>query len=178
MKNFIIIFCFSFVLFACDQAPKNVIPQLDQFGSLCDLSYGIDERHTLDISLPANRSETTPVIMLIHGGAWVFGSKGDMSILRESLVRKTGMAVASMNYRFVGPEDIGYGELMADVDLALDFIDSKAAEWTIGTANFGIAGISAGGHMSLLYAYGYDSKERIKAVSSLAGPTDLTDSLL
>ncbi|MEL7530619.1 MAG: prolyl oligopeptidase family serine peptidase [Bacteroidota bacterium] len=177
MKNFVIIFSLSLLLFACDQAPKNVIPELNQFGSICDLSYGPEDRHSLDISLPANRTASTPVIMLIHGGAWVGGDKGDMTLIRESLMRKSGMAVASMNYRFVGPADIGYEELMADIDLALDYIDSKASDWTIGTGNFGIAGGSAGGHLSLLYAYAYDTDQRIKAVSSLAGPTDLTDSL-
>lgn len=177
MKNVLILLSLSFLLYACDQAPKNVLPDLDQFGSLCNLSYGTDDRHVLDISLPANRTASTPTIVLIHGGGWVGGDKGDMTVIRESLARKSGMAVASMNYRFVGPADIGYEDLMADVDLALDFIDSTASEWNIGTGNFGIAGGSAGGHMSLLYAYAYDTEERIKAVSSLAGPTDLTDSL-
>ncbi|MFK7921504.1 MAG: alpha/beta hydrolase [Bacteroidia bacterium] len=177
MKNLLIILSLSFFLYSCDQAPKNVLPELNQFGSLCDLSYGTDERHILDISLPANRSESTAVILLIHGGAWVGGDKREMTVIRESLARKTGMAVASMNYRFVGPDDIGYKDLMADVDLALDFIDSQASEWTIGTGNFGIAGGSAGGHISLLYAYSYDLEGRVKAVSSLAGPTDLSDDL-
>lgn len=177
MKKVLFILSLSFLLLACDQAPKNVVPELNQFGSLCDISYGTDERHVLDISLPANRTSTTPVIMLIHGGAWVGGSKNDMTVIREALVRKSGMAVASMNYRFVGPQDIGYKQLMDDIELALDFVDSKSEEWTIARGQYGLAGGSAGGHMSLLYAYAYDDDLRIKAVSSLAGPTDLSDEL-
>ena len=66
---------------------------------------------------------------------------------------------------------------MADVDLALDYIDSMANDWTIASGHYGLSGASAGGHISLLYAYAFDNDNRIKAVSSLAGPTDLSDSL-
>ena len=41
-----------------------------------NVSYGSDPEQTMDVYLPAGRSEeTTPVIILLHGGFWVAGSK-------------------------------------------------------------------------------------------------------
>jgi dipeptidyl aminopeptidase/acylaminoacyl peptidase len=47
--------------------------------------------------------------------------------------------------------------------------------WKISGQRFALAGGSAGGHLALLFSYAFDSEHLIKAVVSLAGPTDLTD---
>ncbi len=160
---------------ACFQAPKNVVPAANQIGNLCDLAYGTQPRHKLDITLPANRNANTGVIVLIHGGAWAAGDKGDFATLRELLSLQTGLAVAAINYRYATPDSVDYTDLMADVDLAMDYIDGQSAIWKVASGKFGLAGHSAGGHMALLYSYSYDSLDRVLAVSSLSGPTDLTD---
>jgi acetyl esterase/lipase len=165
------------LMFSCNQAPKNVLPANNQIGNLCDLAYGSHPRQVLDITLPANRDTATGTLVLIHGGAWAAGDKKDMEVLRGLLSVQTGLAVAAINYRYATPDSIDYTHLMEDVDLALDYIENEAGLWEIGTGKFGLAGVSAGGHMSLLYGYAYDSDDRVQAVSSMAGPTDLTDSL-
>ena len=41
--------------------------------------------------------------------------------------------------------------------------------------NIGLVGISAGGHLSMLYGYGFNASRSIKMVASIVGPTNFTD---
>jgi len=135
--------------------------------------YGTDNRQTLDVYLPARRdNQSTPFLILIHGGAWVSGDKGDFNAIQDSLMQR-GIASVSINYRFVNAA-LHYEELMQDVDAAVNYCFSKKEEWNIRSDKYLIGGISAGAHMSLLYSYRYNTSGRIAAVISAAGPTDVT----
>mgnify|MGYP003575758586 CR=1 FL=1 len=138
-----------------------------------NLSYGADQRHVMDVYLPEKRDSNTPFIILIHGGAWVAGDKGDMKILQDSLLNK-GIASASINYRYVNGT-LHCEALMADVQQAINFCVSKKSEWNIRDNKYMIAGASAGGHMAMLYGYAYDNEDRIGGIISAAGPTDMTN---
>lgn len=137
-----------------------------------NLSYGNHERQKLDVYLPANRGQNTPFLLLIHGGAWVAGDKSSMNLLQDSLMKR-GIASASMNYRYVA-EQIHYPELMQDVAAALGYCYDNRGGWNIRSDRYIIGGASAGAHMALLYAYRYDTNNKLGAVISAAGPTDLT----
>ena len=39
----------------------------------------------MDIHLPVNRDSSTPIIMVIHGGAWIEGKKEDMNSFEDGL---------------------------------------------------------------------------------------------
>ena len=43
------------------------------------------------------------------------------------------------------------------------------------SSQYFLFGASAGGHLSLLYAYGYDPNHHVKGVCNTVGPSDLTD---
>jgi acetyl esterase/lipase len=92
---------------------------------------------------------------------------------QEQLLLK-GIASASINYRYVSA-NVHYPDLMNDVNAALHFCQTKAAEWEIRNNKYLIGGASAGGHMALLYAYSYNQDNLISGVISAAGPTDFTD---
>lgn len=138
-----------------------------------DVSYGSHARNKMDVYLPANRNAETPFIMLLHGGAWVSGDKADMRTLQEFLLAK-GIASASMNYRYAS-SSVHFGELMNDVNKAVEYCAEHADAWVMRKDHFVIGGASAGAHMSLLYGYQYDPSQRIAAIISAAGPTDITD---
>ena len=137
-----------------------------------NLSYGTNQRNKIDIYLPQQRDTTTAMVLLIHGGAWVAGDKGDWSQEMINEFLNSGYAVSSMNYRYANGN---FHNQMNDIANAIDFMQSKAEGWKINNNKFALIGGSAGAHLSLLYAHAFDSTDAVKTVVSIVGPTDMTD---
>lgn len=138
-------------------------------------SYGSHQRNKLDVFLPEQRDTSTTTVLLIHGGAWVAGDKAgaELKDLRNRLL-ESGHAVASMNYRYACGD---FHKQMEDVGAALNYLSAYAGKWEVNPDRFALIGISAGGHLALLYGHASDEHERVKTVISYVGPTDLTNSL-
>lgn len=138
-----------------------------------DIPYGSHPRQKIDIYLPLPAKFNHKIVLLIHGGGWVMGDKQDF-YLEASYLGNRGFAVASMNYRYAGNKTgIHYLQLMQDVNAAINCIFSRSGEYGYDSSSIVVAGGSAGAHMAMLYAYGYDTLKRVKAVISMAGPADL-----
>ena len=140
-----------------------------------DISYGeYQERNLLDIAFPKNKKETS-LIVYIHGGAWISGSK-DKFVKSFTKKYKDQYAYAAINYRYAS-EEFHCDDILDDIQASMvkikDF--SKEKGYTINKVAF--FGHSAGGHLSLLYAYKMKDicPFAVGFVSSLSGPTDLTD---
>ena len=139
-----------------------------------DIPYGTNPRQKLDIYLPEQYSKSTKVILLIHGGGWIMGNKED-NLVEASYLAHHGYVAASMSYRYASnKENIHYRALMEDVGSAIQCILNKASALGFDSSGIALGGGSAGGHMALLYAYGYDSLKQVKAVISMFGPTDIS----
>lgn len=138
-------------------------------------SYGSDSAEKADIYLPASRSSsTTKVAILLHGGAWSTGDKTDLNDFIKILQQKSPeLAIINMNYRLAGPANIHPAQV-DDIKKLLDYVDSKSTNWGISN-NYAIGGVSAGGHLAMLYAYKYDVDKKIKVVVSIVGPTYFLD---
>ncbi|MCW3464165.1 alpha/beta hydrolase [Chitinophaga nivalis] len=134
--------------------------------------YGSHARNTMDVYLPANRTDTTPFVILLNGGGWTGGSKEDLKTTQELLLNR-GAGSAAVNYRYVNTHN-SYKELMQDVLLAVKFCQSQAAVWKIRQQKYIISGPSAGGHLSLLFGYHYAPPGSISGIISFSGPTDFT----
>jgi acetyl esterase/lipase len=142
--------------------------------TLWSIKYGSHTRNVLDIALPANRTTNTPVIVFIHGGAWIMGDKG-VFLQEIDKFSKAGFACATINYRYASDiTNVHNPDLPNDVKAAIDFIVSKSAVWNVSPDRFGLVGQSAGGHLSLLTAYTLNDG-RIKACASWAGLLNLID---
>ncbi len=118
-----------------------------------DSRYGDDTK--LDLYLPDD-GDTHPAVMLIHGGAWRFGSKREFKNTGRRLAR-SGYVAASINYRLV-PE----GEFPAafqDVACALAFLQGNAAEYDIDPNAIAVMGYSAGGHLTSLLGVAWDEAD-------------------
>lgn len=142
--------------------------------SFMNVSYGSDARQKMDVYLPAGRNTgTTKVIILIHGGGWMEGDKADfapyISLVQEKLA---GYAIFNINYRLASSGNNLFPAQENDVKAAVEFIYSKRNEYRLSD-KFVYLGASAGGHLSLLQAYKYNSPIKPKAVVSFFGPTDL-----
>ena len=141
-----------------------------------DLSYGTHERQIVDLCVPNDASGDLGLVLFVHGGAWIAGDKesyeGGMNYGASDL----GIATASVNYRYIS-EDVDLLDVLDDIDAALAVIRKKGAEVGVNINKVLLTGDSAGGHLSLLYAYARKNTAPITpvAVISNSGPTDLYD---
>lgn len=113
-----------------------------------------DARHTLDLYLPANSGEA-PLVVFVHGGGWLSGSKdlladsGEVGLehLRDALAG-SGYAVAAVNYRLTGQSQ--FPAQIHDVNAAVRYLRANAASLGVDPDRFAIIGDSAGGHLAML----------------------------
>ncbi len=94
------------------------------------------------------RSMRTAVILL-HGGAWRFGSAQDMVPYAEALARLGFVAIAA-EYRLLG--EAAWPAQLHDVWDAIAWTRSQAGELAIDPDKIALQGFSAGGHLALLAA--------------------------
>jgi acetyl esterase/lipase len=136
----------------------------------------------LDLYLPQQPSEKPlPLIIWIHGGAWMGGSQTNPPMLY--LVPK-GFAVASIQYRF--SSEAIWPAQSYDCKAAIRFLRANAAKYNIDPDHFGVGGDSAGGHLAAFVGASGDVKEmegdlgnlnvssKVQAVLDWFGPIDLT----
>lgn len=134
------------------------------------------DRYVLDISLPKNRTINTPVVIFIHGGAWIAGDKSVFSTEIKKFA-EAGIACATLNYRYASDAaNVHHPALPQDIAMAIAYIASKSDLWKVSPNRFGLVGHSAGGHLALSTAYSFNLDGRIKACASWAGPLNLLDS--
>ncbi len=133
-----------------------------------------NERQKYDLVIPKSAKGKLGLVLCIHGGGWVEGRKESYTKNFFQFSEKKGVAAASINYRYVS-ESVNYGDLLDDITAALKAIKAKGAEYGVEFDKVIFTGISAGGHLSLLYAYTRKDTAPIKpvAVVELCGPTDL-----
>ena len=136
----------------------------------------------LDIYLPEKGPRPLPVILWIHGGAWIAGSKEPCQIVSFS---GKGYAIVSMNYRLTG--EARFPAQINDCKAVVRWVRANAAKYGFDPDRIGAAGGSAGGHLVALLGTSGDVKElegdvggnlayssRVRAVCDLCGPTDFT----
>lgn len=124
--------------------PKNV-------AEIKDIYYSDDHlsAHRLDIFRPADRkSEVLPVIINIHGGGLLMGSKEFNRFFCARLC-KTGYMVYSIEYRLV--PDCSFFDQLSDVFMAMDYIKQRIADDYGDTDNI-YACADSGGACLLTYA--------------------------
>ena len=126
--------------------------------TFADIAYGTHQRQVLDV-WRASAVKPTPVVFHIHGGGWVRGDKRPVMDLERYLA--AGISVVSINYRYSQQAQIAGIEPpvewpMSDCARALQFVRSKAAEWSFDKTRIGATGASAGACSSLWLAFHAD----------------------
>ncbi|HOF35093.1 MAG TPA: prolyl oligopeptidase family serine peptidase [Spirochaetota bacterium] len=170
MKKTIILF--SLIFFSCSNESDD-----NDSVNYIGLSYGSETNQKMDLYLPAGRNSETPLLIIVHGGGWAGGDKSEGGDWPKGISQRN-MAVANVNYRLIDGVSVTWRDQIEDIDLIVDFLQSKSDDFEYSSKKIIMMGQSAGGHLSLLYSHKYDTAGRIKAVISLAGPTDLTSSEL
>jgi acetyl esterase/lipase len=136
-------------------------------------NYGTNAAQEFDIYVPHSIS-LSPLIILVHGGAWEGGDKSDLSGIAYFLAEK-GFVVINMNYRLL--PDFSYPAPMEDIQMVLQWVNQNAENYGIDTTRIGMCGYSAGGHLVALYSLTQDKNyinggsmlPRVYAIAALAG---------
>lgn len=129
-----------------DAGLPTKIPEVER---LDNLPYGnVAQFQLLDVYLPKKRTdEKLPVIVNIHGGGWVYGTKETYQFYCLFLAKK-GFAVVNANYR-LAPDVVYPGEL-DDINRVFHWIakSANANKYHFDLNNVFIVGDSAGGQMA------------------------------
>jgi len=135
------------------QEPKPAVPPTE-----ANVPYGSHPKQVMDF-WKAESSKPTPVLVNIHGGGWMNGTKTNVSSLKDYLA--AGISVVSVEYRFVS-EATAAGIKppvqwpLHDAARALQFIRSKATQWNLDKTRIAATGGSAGACSSLWLAFHND----------------------
>ena len=145
---------------------------------LTNQSYGSDEKQKIDIFLPEGRNlENTPLLIYLHGGAWVDGSKEEFLQFKPLMeLSFPGFAFASIDYRlfdFVSKSN-PFPTQENDVIEAINFLKSQFMDWSI-EGEITLAGASAGGHLALLHSYKHPTIGPIHSAIAFFPPTNLVE---
>jgi acetyl esterase/lipase len=147
-----------------------------------DLEYVTNghPRQQLDVYLPAGGTNW-PLLVWIHGGAWLEGSKENPPALR---FLRDGYAVASVNYRL--SQHALFPAQLQDCKAAIRWLRAHAKRFGYDAEHLGVWGSSAGGHLVALLGTSGDVQDfdtvgahrdvssRVQCVVDFFGPTDLT----
>ena len=117
------------------------------------LSYGeFGRRNQLDIwareDLP--RDGRAPVLLQVHGGAWVIGNKEQQAMPLMAHMAERGWVCVSINYR-LSPRST-WPDHIVDVKRAIAWVKENIADHGGDPDFVAITGGSAGGHLSSLAA--------------------------
>ena len=138
-----------------------------------------DEAHLMDLYIPDRAKKPMPVILWLHGGAWLMGTKEDTPAL---FFMKSGYAVASINYRY-STEAI-FPAQIEDAKAAVRWLRANAEKYHFDTNRIVAFGNSAGGQLAALLGTTGDIKplegnlgnpdqsSKVQAVVDWCGPTD------
>lgn len=123
---------------------------------ISNLVYGDGgARNLLDIVLPsAAPAAPMPILLHIHGGAWVLGNKGQQAKPLINHLAARGWMCVDINYR-LGPVH-RCPAMIVDVLKAIAWVKEHAHEYGGDPARIALTGGSAGGHLTALAALAHD----------------------
>jgi acetyl esterase/lipase len=141
-----------------------------------------DEDCKLDLALPAKTDGSAPCIVVIHGGAWRAGNKGQHATHIKRFA-ELGYVSASLQYRFCPKHP--FPAQIEDVKCAVRFLRGNADKLGMDPKRVGAMGVSAGAHLAMLLntvdeksdlegSGGHaDQSSKVQCAVSIVGPTAL-----
>jgi acetyl esterase/lipase len=137
----------------------------------------------LDVWYQHDVKTTSPTLVYIHGGGWIWGTK-ESSVLQFLPFLERGWTVVNVEYRMASTALAPAA--VEDTRCALRWVFRNAQQWRFDTSKIVLTGHSAGGHLSLITAmlpaesgldnqcYGTE-KIGVAAVINWFGITDVND---
>lgn len=162
------------VLLLCLSACASHPPASNKHFTVETLTYtAADAAEPQKAELYRPRGKTLrPAVVVVHGGGWIKGKRGQMEHIVEALVRH-GYVVLDIDYR-LAPEH-PYPAAVDDVRSALRWLRDNAAQIGVDPQRLGLWGYSAGAHLAGLVAAKPRDDTPPVAAAVLGGmPADLT----
>lgn len=125
-----------------------------------DVRYGPHERNVLDLWL-APSPRPTPLVVYIHGGGFVNGSKAGASADMIKGCLEAGVSFMAINYRFRTTAPIQ--DILRDCARSIQFVRAKAKDYNLDPARIASYGGSAGAGTSLWLAFRDDLADPLSA---------------
>lgn len=104
-------------------------------------------QNKLDVYRPSQATEPTPVVVVIHGGGWVEGTKEDR-VLEMMPYLQMGFAAVNVEYR-LGRVSLAPAAV-EDCRCALHWVFANAKKYNFDASRVVLQGGSAGGHLALM----------------------------
>jgi acetyl esterase/lipase len=138
---------------------KSELPARFEVKEVSDIVYrplapgedAANNKNKLDLYLPAGARDF-PVMLFIHGGAWVFGDKNQMGLYHHlaSYWAKRGIGVVVANYRL--SPGVQHPAHIQDVARAFAWTKANIGRYGGDVHQLFVSGQSAGGHLVSLLA--------------------------
>jgi acetyl esterase/lipase len=130
----------------------------------------------LDLYLPPVTRRPAPVVVWIHGGAFMHGDRTALPPLlaQERLFTRlplAGFAVASVEYRL--SSEACFPAQLEDIQVAIRWLRARHDELGIDPARVAAWGESAGGHLAAFAGVAGETQGRDQAVAFPGEPTDV-----
>lgn len=133
-----------------------------------NISYGNHERQALDIFLPEDSGERPPVVLFVHGGAFVAGHRNRTSMIYSNVLvylARRGIAGINIGYRLAN--HVTYPGASEDIARCVGWARSNAARYGWDDRRIFLMSHSAGAAHAGTYAY--DPRFQPADGSDLAG---------
>ena len=142
--------------------------------------YKANNYNIYDLYIPysANKlKKTKGIILFIHGGAWIQGTKEEMAYLCQ-IYFEHEYIIANLDYTLLNEEknDTNIYRLLDEISACIEDIKSRLINMGFKENELEVAvgGGSAGGHLSLLYGYLVNNPPLpIKFIIDAIGPVNL-----
>lgn len=125
-----------------------------------EISYNVDFKDdlSLDIYHPTKiKHEKSPVVLFVHGGAWIAGRKESMNTNRVhgaiNQLRDNGYTIFSIEYTLAREGKSPFPACIIDGFDAIEWIRAKSDSHNLDLDYIGIMGESAGGHIAMMNAF-------------------------
>jgi acetyl esterase/lipase len=134
--------------------PAN--PPLETLGTQYDVVYSTPNGRKLgmDVAWPKTKGKH-PLVVLIHGGAWI---GGDREYHRNDILRLAGQGyvAATIDYRLAGNPKNAFPAPLEDVRCAVRYLRKHADAFGVDPSRVAALGDSAGGHLAAMLAVAGD----------------------
>ena len=114
-----------------------------------------------------------PVMVELHGGAWVNGNREDGNVSNEALARN-GVIVVALDFRV--PPEAPYPASFADIHYGIRWCKAHAEGWNGISDKIGAMGTSSGAHQAMLLGM-RPNDSRYAALSLTNGATEVDGTL-
>lgn len=137
-----------------------------------NIPYGKETEQQMDIYIPESTVKDNDVFMIIHGGGWRGGKKSQLTSFTFDLMKKFPKKIfVNVDYRLASATSFALPDQTDDIKTAMHYLEKKLKI----NPKYILLGNSAGGHLSMMYAYKFDKDKKVKAVINIVGPADLND---